>query len=43
MPDDCGCRWARKRVLVGHVTSRNLGNVFEDLRSVRVGDDIQVF
>ena len=30
-------------VLVGHVTSRNLGNVFEDLRSVRVGDNIQVF
>jgi len=30
-------------VLVGHVTSRNLGNVFEDLHEVRVGDDIAVF
>jgi sortase A len=30
-------------VLVGHVTSRSLGNVFEHLREVAVGEMVQVF
>jgi LPXTG-site transpeptidase (sortase) family protein len=30
-------------VLVGHVSSQNLGNVFEDLHAVRVGDEVLVF
>jgi sortase A len=30
-------------VLVGHVTSRSLGNVFEHLHEVRVGDAVQLF
>jgi sortase A len=30
-------------VLVGHVTSRSLGNVFEQLHQVRVGDTVQLF
>jgi sortase A len=33
---------AGNAVLVGHVTSRNLGNVFENLKEVRVGDAVQV-
>jgi LPXTG-site transpeptidase (sortase) family protein len=30
-------------VLVGHVTSQTLGNVFHDLDRVQVGDDVQVY
>jgi sortase A len=30
-------------VLVGHVTSQSLGNVFHDLDRVRVGDAVQVY
>ena len=30
-------------VLVGHVTSQTLGNVFHDLDRVQVGDEVQVF
>jgi LPXTG-site transpeptidase (sortase) family protein len=30
-------------VLVGHVSSRHLGNVFENLHRVQVGDEVQVF
>jgi LPXTG-site transpeptidase (sortase) family protein len=33
---------AGNAVLVGHVTSRNLGNVFEKLDRVQVGDAVQV-
>ncbi len=34
---------AGNAVLVGHVTSRNMGNVFEHLGQVRVGDVVQAF
>jgi LPXTG-site transpeptidase (sortase) family protein len=30
-------------VLIGHVTSRSMGNVFENLHRVQVGDGVQVF
>jgi LPXTG-site transpeptidase (sortase) family protein len=38
-----GAGAAGNAVLVGHVTSRNLGNVFEHLQQVRLGDTVQVF
>ena len=41
--DTAGAGRAGNAVLVGHVTSRNMGNVFEHLGQVRVGDVVQAF
>jgi LPXTG-site transpeptidase (sortase) family protein len=38
-----GAGAAGNAVLVGHVTSQSLGNVFNDLDQVQVGDTVQVF
>jgi LPXTG-site transpeptidase (sortase) family protein len=38
-----GAGAAGNAVLVGHVTSQSLGNVFHDLDQVRVGDRVQVY
>jgi sortase A len=41
--DTAGAGRAGNAVLVGHVTSRNVGNVFAHLHEVRIGDAVQVF
>jgi LPXTG-site transpeptidase (sortase) family protein len=41
--DTAGAGGSGNAVLVGHVTSKNVGNVFEHLHQVRVGDAVQVF
>ena len=38
-----GAGEAGNAVLVGHVTSQTLGNVFEHLHEARIGDTVQVF
>jgi sortase A len=38
-----GAGGAGNAVLVGHVTSRGLGNVFQNLHLLHVGDKVQVF
>lgn len=41
--DTAGAGGKGNAVLVGHVTSRSLGNVFEHLHDVGVGETVQVF
>jgi LPXTG-site transpeptidase (sortase) family protein len=41
--ETAGAGDAGNAVLVGHVTSRNLGNVFEHLHEVGIGDTVQIF
>jgi sortase A len=41
--ETAGAGQAGNAVLIGHVTSRNLGNVFEHLHQLKPGDAVRVF